>query len=283
MVIKDIYEPTNEMLIYPVITVFVCNTLLFLCCQSPWGNRDNSWIDVMWSLSFVFQNLVVLTLRQIESYKNDDAQITKRMILSTSLVFVWALRLSFYIFKRHKGEDWRYKMLRDKWESYGDIVYYTLSYSIIFFGQSIASLINNSSALFIILYSKHDPLNDEIQMTDMLGFLIWAIGFYIEVASDRQLSNHLAKPAPGSGKFLKAGLWRYSRHPNYFGEAVMWWGIFIIACGIHNGWKTIYSCVFITFMLRFVTGVPFPEIKYRKNKEWLHYCKETNIFCLWFA
>ena len=63
----------------------------------------------------------------------------------------------------------------------------------------------------------------------------------------------------------------------------MWWGIWLIACGLQDGWKTFYSCLFISLMLRFVSGVPFPEKKYAENAEWQEYMRETNIFCLWFA
>jgi steroid 5-alpha reductase family enzyme len=63
-------------------------------------------------------------------------------------------------------------------------------------------------------------------------------------------------------------LWRYSRHPNYFGEAVMWWGLYIIACGLEYGWILFYSPLFITLIIRFVSGVPFPEKKYKDNTEW---------------
>ena len=82
---------------------------------------------------------------------------------------------------------------------------------------------------------------------------------------------------------MKLGLWKYSRHPNYFGEAIMWWGIWLIACGVSKGWITVYSAIFITLMLRFVSGVPYPENKYKDNEEWKHYCKQTNVFCPWFV
>ena len=103
---------------------------------------------------------------------------------------------------------------------------------------------------------------------DIIGAVVWASGFAIEVLSDYQLASHLANPKPGTGKFIKSGLWRYSRHPNYFGEAVMWWGIFLIAVNMEYGWITIYAPCFSTFFLRFVSGVPFPEKKYANNPEW---------------
>ncbi len=78
----------------------------------------------------------------------------------------------------------------------------------------------------------------------------------------------MKNPNPDGGKFIKSGLWRYSRHPNYFGESVMWWGIWLMSVSIDMGYVTVYSCLFITFFLRFVSGVPFPEKKYENNEEW---------------
>ena len=127
--------------------------------------------------------------------------------------------------------------------------------------QGLFSLVVNGSALYVNLYSK----GDDVYWTDFAGLAIWFLGFGIEVLADAQLASHLKNPKPGTIKFIKSGLWRYSRHPNYFGEAVMWWGIWLIACGIDLGWVTVFSCIFITFLLRFVSGVPFPEKKYATN------------------
>ena len=78
----------------------------------------------------------------------------------------------------------------------------------------------------------------------------------------------MTNPEPNTVKFIKSGLWRYSRHPNYFGESVMWWGIWLMSVSINLGYVTIYSCLFITLIIRFVSGVPFPEEKYKDNEEW---------------
>lgn len=134
--------------------------------------------------------------------------------------------------------------------------------------------------MYVCLYS----VTNEIFVTDIIGLSVWIIGFLIEVIADAQLSSHLANPAPGSGKFVKFGLWRYSRHPNYFGEAVMWWGIWIIACGLQSGWWiTLYSCFSMTLALRYVTGVPFVEKKYKDHPEWQEYCKHTSCMMMWFS
>ena len=169
--------------------------------------------------------------------------------------------------------------MREDWTAKSTCYYYFASFTFVFMMQGLFSLVNNSSVLFINLYSK----TDDIAWTDFVGLAVWLLGYLIETLADAQLTSHLKNPRPGTGKFIKSGLWRYSRHPNYFGEAVMWWGLWIIACGIEYGWITVFSCAFITFLLRFVSGVPFPEKKYATNPEWMAYSKETNVFCLWPA
>mmetsp|Transcript_20818 Transcript_20818/g.18440 ORF Transcript_20818/g.18440 Transcript_20818/m.18440 type:complete len:120 (-) Transcript_20818:28-387(-) len=82
---------------------------------------------------------------------------------------------------------------------------------------------------------------------------------------------------------MKSGLWRYSRHPNYFGEATLWWGIFLISTSLTWGFVTFYSALTITLLVRFVSGVPFMEEKYSKRRDFQIYMKETNCFIPWFA
>ena len=85
------------------------------------------------------------------------------------------------------------------------------------------------------------------------------------------------------GKLIKSGLWRYTRHPNYFGEAVLWWGIYLIACSVTWGPVTFFSALFITILVRFVSGVPLLENKYKDRPEFMEYMQETNIFFPWFV
>jgi len=79
------------------------------------------------------------------------------------------------------------------------------------------------------------------------------------------------------------GLWRYTRHPNYFGEAVLWWGIYLIACGVKMGFVTIFAPLLISILVRYVSGVPLLEKKYETNPDFKSYCKETNVFMPWFV
>jgi steroid 5-alpha reductase family enzyme len=272
------FEPTAEMFYYPVVALFAGNILLYIFVNNPcFGKRDNSWIDVMWSLSFCTPNIVIMIMRAV----SDDpaAKITTRMLIASIPVFAWGLRLSSYIWIRHTREDYRYQQMREDWDKGGKCSYYVKSFVYVYLMQGLFSLVNNASALYVNLYSTGDSL----AWTDFVGLAIWFVGFAIEVASDSQLASHLKNPLPGTGKFIKSGLWRYSRHPNYFGEAMLWWGIYLIACGIDYGWVTFFSSLFISLLIRFVSGVPFPEKKYEKNTEWIQYCAETNVFCLWFA
>jgi len=152
------------------------------------------------------------------------------MWLATGLAGVWMLRLSSYIWVRHKKEDWRYKEMREDWTEQGVCVYYVKTFVFIYGMQGLFSIVNASSLYYINIFSLGTDY--DLHVTDYIGAGVWLLGFLIECIADCQLSDHLSNPKPGSGKFLKSGLWRYSRHPNYFGEALLWWGISLIATSL---------------------------------------------------
>ena len=137
----------------------------------------------------------------------------------------------------------------------------------VFMLQGLFSLICNSAALYVLIYSKSDVI-----WSDIVGVCIWYFGFMLEIVADCELTNHIADKTPGKKKFINSGLWRYSRHPNYFGEMVLWWGVYLIACSVEWGWVTIFAPLFISVLLRFVSGVPLLEKKYKGNPEWEAYC-----------
>nr|WP_313894207.1 DUF1295 domain-containing protein [Psychrobacillus sp.] len=112
---------------------------------------------------------------------------------------------------------------------------------------------------------------------DYIGLVIWIIGYFFEVVGDNQLRNFISKPE-NKGKLMKYGLWKYTRHPNYFGEATMWWGIFLIALSAPNGWIGIVSPIVITLLLLFVSVVPLLEKKYKNPPEFADYAMRTSIF-----
>jgi steroid 5-alpha reductase family enzyme len=105
-------------------------------------------------------------------------------------------------------------------------VYYIKAFLIVFMMQGLFSLIVNSASLFVCIWS----VDDTLIWLDYVGLAVWLGGFVFELVGDEQLRIHLADKTPGKEKFIKWGLWRYTRHPNYFGEAVLWWGVWLITC-----------------------------------------------------
>lgn len=174
-------------------------------------------------MTFVAPLTGLLIKRQMMEDYNADV----RCWLVFSLVTVWAIRLSWHITRRHTGvEDFRYQNWRKEWtEAGGQWGYYWRAFLIVFMLQAGFSLIVNSASLYIVIYSNGEALS----WLDLVGVIVWVIGFLIEWIADEQLSQHLADKSADRTKFIKWGLWRYSRHPNYFGEALLWWGIYMMA------------------------------------------------------
>ena len=151
------------------------------------------------------------------------------------------------------------------------------TFGYIFGMQGLFSIISNGAALYVTIYSA----GKDLIWLDYLGVAVWLFGFIFEWVGDQQLKMHLADKTPGKKKFIMWGLWRYTRHPNYFGEAVLWWGVWLIACAVKWGFVTIFAPIFITILVRFVSGVPLLEKKYLSNPEFIAYCEETNVFVPW--
>lgn len=242
-------------------SVFGLQTLTFIGCQFL---RDNSIADIVWPLLFIIPNVMILQ-------QNDNWN--ERTTLVLAMVTIWALRLCFHLLRRHVGEDKRYAELRLKWETHGRAFYYIMSFVFLFMVPAACALVVNSSAMHIMLKSKDESL----EKADYMGALMSFTGFLMEVIADHQLSDFRNKQGT-SGRVMKGGLWRFSRHPNYFGEALQWWGIYVIAAQVSGGWKTIYSAITMTILVRFVTGVPPLEFLEKNNPEYQQYKKETNVF-----
>ena len=185
------------------------------------------------------------------------------------LVSLWGLRLAFHIYFRNqnKKEDPRYAEWRRSWSNF-----YLRSFLQVFFLQSVLLYIIAIPAIFINI-SKSPNLN----LFVILGTAVWLIGFYFETVGDRQLAAFIKNPA-NKGKIMKEGLWKYTRHPNYFGEVVMWWGIFICGLGLPYAIYTIVGPVTITYLLLFVSGIPLLEKRYVGNTEYESYKKATSAF-----
>ena len=118
-------------------------------------------------------------------------------------------------------------------------------------------------------------------MADGIGVLLFAAGFLFEAVSDWQMTV-FKRQGENRGRLIRSGLWRFSRHPNYFGEALLWWGIFLIGLGAGSGWYGLVSPLVIAFLLLKVSGIPMLEAKYRDNPEFADYKARTSAFFPWF-
>ena len=142
----------------------------------------------------------------------------------------------------------------------GKLCYYISAYFYIFILQAVLSLIVNSATLY---QTSYHGVKIPLGWRDYAGWTIFFAGFIMEWMSDRQLTKHIENPDPNKGKFCKSGFWRYSRHPNYFGEAMLWWGLFLTTCSLPKGYYYIFSPLVITLLLRYVSGVALLERKQR--------------------
>ena len=197
-----------------------------------------------------------------------------RQVLITLLTCIWGFRLACSIAKRNwnKGEDPRYAAWRNEWKRF----FYIRSFFQIFMLQGMVMLI---VALPIIIVNTNS--NGSLTLLDSIGFFIWIAGFLCEVIGDHQLGQFLLDPEH-KGKVMQSGLWRYTRHPNYFGEATLWWGMFVIALSVPYGWVSILSPLLITYLLIYVSGIPLAEKFFIGNIEYDEYKKRTSAFIPWF-
>ena len=240
------------------LVILVYMTCIFIISRSI---KRLDVVDIAWGGAFIVIALASLILGNRGTLQ----------YLVSGLVVLWGLRLSFYIFKRFRrseSEDPRYAEMRKGWR--GNI--YANAYFRIFITQGALALLVSASVIAINLSNEVT-----IQPIAYIGLCIWIVGFLFESLGDSQLRAHLANPK-NKGSLMTSGLWRYTRHPNYFGEAVQWWGIFIIALSIPYGWASVAGPLVITVLLLFVSGVPLTEKRFEGRPGWEAYKRRTSIF-----
>ena len=216
--------------------------------------------DIAWGTGFIFLSLSSLFI---------TGNLVPRSIIILTLIILWGLRLAIHIFLRNRGrkEDARYDTLSKSWNKF----YYLRSYLQVFILQGALLYIISIPVLYIIKNS-----NGGIGFLDFVGILVWALGFCFETISDHQLLNFMKTKK--EGQILQTGLWKYSRHPNYFGEITMWWGIFIICLNIQNSLLTIIGPLTISFLIIRVSGIPMLEKRMEKNPNFIEYKNKTSVF-----
>jgi steroid 5-alpha reductase family enzyme len=208
--------------------------------------QTEKFFDLTGSLTYIS----VITLALIFSTGADG-----RSILLWALVIIWAIRLGTFLFGRIKkaGKDDRFDEIKPSFIRFLNV--WTI--------QGLWVTFTMAAALVAITTSTRK----ELDLFAILGFLVWAFGFAFEVTADYQKSRFSANP-DNKGKFIQTGLWSRSRHPNYFGEIMLWVGVAIIALPVLQGWQwvALISPVFVTLLLTRVSGIPLLEKK--ADKKW---------------
>lgn len=225
--------------------------------------RDASIVDVFWGAGFAILAIF---------YAVTTDGLVARQVLLVSLVVVWGTRLSVHIHRRNTGkpEDPRYAA----WRVAGGESYWWKSYFKVFLLQGVLMWL----IAMPLLVAQASPTPERLTLLDGLGAAVWAIGFLFESVGDAQLTRFKADSA-NRGQVLQTGLWRYTRHPNYFGDAVVWWGYFLIALAAPGGAWTVFSPVLMTFLLMRVSGVTLLEESLKKSKPgYAEYVARTSAF-----
>jgi steroid 5-alpha reductase family enzyme len=229
--------------------------------------KNASIADIFWGLGFVL--VAWLTFSQTQGFLG-------RKVLASLLTTAWGLRLSSHILWRNwgKGEDRRYQA----WRAARGANFWWVSLFTIFLTQAVLLWLISLA----VQLAQFPPKPASVTGLDFLGALLWLTGFMFEAVSDWQLARFKADPA-NHGRVMNRGLWAYSRHPNYFGETLIWWGLFVIALATPYGWWALISPVVITFLLLKVSGVTLLEKDIvERRPEYREYLETTSAFIPWF-
>ncbi len=213
-------------------------------------------------------SITYLTITAVAVLLSDD--LDARALIVAALVWVWALRLGSFLFRRVRrdGRDGRFDQIKT------DPLRFFMTWTI----QGLWVLLTAACALAIITGSDRQSIG----WVAIVGMLIWVAGFAIEVVADQQKSAFKKDPA-NEGRFISSGLWAWSRHPNYFGEITLWTGIAIIALPVLSGWRwvTLISPIFVFLLITRVSGIPMLEARAAKRwgdeKEFQAYTTNTPV------
>jgi len=228
--------------------------------------RNVTIVDSLWGLGFVL-------IAWLTFFMSDG--VWSRKMLIAVLVTLWGLRLSIYLSWRNwgKGEDPRYGSWREK---SGDRFWLVSLYKVFILQALFLWVIS-----LVLQIGQLAPTPEKLAWLDGLGAIVWLIGFTFESLGDWQLARFKSDPA-SKGRVMDRGLWAYTRHPNYFGEFLVWWGIFLITLSTPNSWWTILSPVIISAVLLKMTGIPLTEKGLLKNRPgYSEYVRRTSAFVPW--
>ena len=257
-----------EIFLYTLISLFIYVNIAFVVSLI---RRDNGTADIFYGGGFIVISIITYFLT---SYK----PLSFIMML---LVLIWGIRLAVRIaFRNHgKPEDYRYKKYREEWGK----KFLIRSYLQVYILQGFAIYIISAPIIFLGIFGTY-TYNFLLLA---IGITLWTIGFLFETFADIQLDKFIKNPI-NKGMLLTKGLWKYSRHPNYFGESLVWWAIAIFTIGgIYSTFGlrsliVLISPVLITYTLLKYSGIPMLEKKSKEKPGWDEYEKKTNMFFPWF-
>lgn len=229
--------------------------------------KNVSIVDLFWGVGYVVVNGYYFFMSE---------EISARKILVFALVSIWGLRLFIYLAFRNigKGEDFRYQEFRRK---YGAERYWWFSFFQTFLLQGVLIMIVSLPLLGV----NTGKLSGNLNVLDYLGIFVWLIGFSFEAGGDFQLSR-FKKNAANKGKVLNTGFWKYTRHPNYFGDSAVWWSFALFSIAAGSYWQIVGS-VIMTLLIIHVSGVALLEKTLNSTKpQYNEYIQKTSSFFPWF-
>lgn len=255
-----------------MLTLFLQASLIILVLVTLlWGLsvilKNVSIVDLFWGLGFVVVN---------SFYFYMSGEMTARKILLFVLVSLWGFRLFIYLAFRNigKGEDFRYQQFR---KDFGPKRYWWFSFFQTFLLQGALIMLVSLPLLGANTGTQYDGLN----VFDYLAILVWFIGFVFEAGGDYQLSQFKKNPS-NKGKVLNTGFWKYTRHPNYFGDSAVWWAFALFSIAAGSYWQIIGS-ILMTLLIIKVSGVALLEKTLNNDKpQYNEYIQKTSSFFPWF-
>jgi len=254
--------PFQHLFLFTGAVIFACVICLWLLSLRL---ENASIIDIFWGIGFCIAAWLAFAL-------TPQGYLPRKNLLGT-LVTIWGLRLAVHIGIRNlgKAEDFRYA----KWRSEHGARWPWFSFVQVFLLQGFLMWIISSP----IISAMTSGFPAILTPLDWLGTLLWTVGFLFESVGDAQLMRFKADPN-SQGKLFTRGLWKFTRHPNYFGEAVLWWGYFLIALAAGKWW-TFFSPVIMTYLLTKVSGVAMLERTMKQKPGYEDYMRKTSAFLPW--
>lgn len=258
-----------------MLTILLPNFIIVLLYITTWyfialKIKDNGIADVAWGGGFITLSIInfFYWLYNTNNINNTPNILIKKLLLLT-LILIWGIRLSAHIYARNKHrktEDFRYKKWREEW---GNNWKWQTFWKVFM----LQGLFMNIIALPLIFFFSQN-ISPHWSSIEFWGIILFLLGFYFEAVADWQLLQ-FKKNKDNANKIMTLGLWKHSRHPNYFGEILIWWGIYLSCYCAPYSWLCIISPITISWLIVNVSGVPMLEKKYSSNPDYNLYKQNT--------